>query len=867
MNMSSPFHSHADRLFVLGGLVDDHFSLADGQLVPPDVFLHQHLREAGFDQVMFISHRSVYFLDAESRKGIMGRDAEGDGGRPAGKVATGLVEAPGGLRLPRPDRPATSVATAPTSPEPDRERWSFRGLQESAELAELLRVVLRRSTPRTAVIFYSDTYQLEQNAGRTPEMAQLRQVLLTDFLADTGPANRNCVIFRFPGRSTAELVAGLSERMAMGWLLGLDDRGRPIGKARLLRLGGPHRDEIRDLVDRGRLLAGLDVDWERRGRIETDLAAWARSEAVPLKAIGGWLRHQKRLDQSALAAFTGRPLELSAAEQLETMVGLDPIKEELEKIREAQRNRDRPSAVTAPTTRAAPARLVPRPTAVERNLHVALRGSPGTGKTSVARLLGEIYRELGLLPLGHCVKVTRKDLVAGYLGQSALRTQDAIERALGGVLFIDEAYSLMQGDNDTFGQEVIDTLVEAMSDLEGRFALVIAGYPDDIDRFLGTNEGLPRRLQRVWTLPDYGPQELHAIMERMVAGHPDGLSFSTELEELLPRIFRAVHGSRGRGFGNAGEVKKMVDEMADSALAQGRRDLQPGDLPRRHRWTLSVEPVAEGGVLADLDQLIGLHAVKRDLRARFDLLETERRRRGPEATIAPGHCLFVGNPGTGKTTVAHLMGRQLYHMGLVRQPEVRRTTAMELIRGYQGQSENETREFLRGGLGGVIFIDEAHQLAPAGRGQHNYGTQVLKVLVPFVEDHRDECCVVLAGYPEPMEKLLAVDTGLAGRFPARLRFDDYTDAEMVAIFERFCRSYGDRPLDLAPGFRSRLRTLCSELRRERGEHFANARDARNLFEQSLARQATRLQALEQAGDDELYLLRLEDLGRSNGRHS
>jgi len=193
---------------------------------------------------------------------------------------------------------------------------------------------------------------------------------------------------------------------------------------------------------------------------------------------------------------------------------------------------------------------------VETSPHLVFVGNPGTGKTTVARLVGEIYRSLGLINSGHLIEASRADLVAAYLGQTAIKTEAICKRALGGVLFIDEAYSLTNGRDD-YGIEAIDALTAFMENHRGEFAVVVAGYPQEMKRFMDSNQGLKSRFDLTIEFPDYSDQELEEIFNIYI--NSNDYFLTVDAREKLRKVIQSW--PKQRGFGNARDVRKLFHDV------------------------------------------------------------------------------------------------------------------------------------------------------------------------------------------------------------------------------------------------------------------------------------------------------------------
>lgn len=258
----------------------------------------------------------------------------------------------------------------------------------------------------------------------------------------------------------------------------------------------------------------------------------------------------------------------------------------------------------------------------------------------------------------------------------------------------------------------------------------------------------------------------------------------------------------------------------------------------------------------ELNSLIGLMSVKKELNSliNFVKLQQLRKQKGLKMPAISLHMVYTGNPGTGKTTVARLISRILYELGYLSKGHIIETNRAGLVAGYLGQTALKTEEIVKQAIGGVLFIDEAYTLA----SDDEYGQEAIDTLLKLMEDYRDNIVVIVAGYPKLMEKFIDSNPGLASRFNRYIKFEDYTCAELLEIFEYICSNSSYK---LSTDGREHLIKHINKLLANKDDTFGNARTIRNIFEKSIMFQANRVMALKTYDDLELSLITNADIMR------
>ena len=480
-------------------------------------------------------------------------------------------------------------------------------------------------------------------------------------------------------------------------------------------------------------------------------------------------------------------------------------------------------------------------------MHSLFLGSPGTGKTTVARLLGQALFRAGAIPTDTFVEVSgRADLVGDTIGSSAKLTHAVLERARGGVLFIDEAYTLYKSHANQFAEEAVDTILTFMENHRDEIVVVFAGYAEQMQDLLEMNPGLKSRVTNRFDFEDYTPAEVAEI------GYRELLAGDHTVDEQLYRRLVATAYQRSAEGGN-GRWARNVNQELVAILAERVVETAPDAVDISHISDEDLYALVGGGsedsgdrveeLLGELDAMVGLAPVKEWVRRLVNRARVERRRMERDGTTSRPtyHMVFAGNPGTGKTTVARVVAELFHNLGVLQTPTVKETDRSRLVGQFVGDTERNTTRAVDEAMGGVLFVDEAYQLYVEDFPR-DFGRQAIETLLPRLENDRDKFVAVFAGYSDEMGGFLAANSGLRSRVPLWIEFPDYSPKEVGQIVVARLSSTWDIDAE-------HVARAAAEAYAVAGDR-SNGRWARNFAEDVEAEQHEFL-ATHDVGDDEL----------------
>ena len=413
------------------------------------------------------------------------------------------------------------------------------------------------------------------------------------------------------------------------------------------------------------------------------------------------------------------------------------------------------------------------------NMHMIFTGNPGTGKTTIARIMAKMLFDMGVIKENKLIEVERKDLIGQYLGQTAPKTYEVIKKAMGGVLFIDEAYSLASDNKGDYGSEAIATLIKSMEDHKNELVVIFAGYKNEMDKFMDINPGITSRIGYTFDFEDYNSEELVQIFHKKIQNM--GFECLDECNEQLIKL--CTYFSRRKDFGNGRFVDKLIQEvMLKHAINEydNIKYITRSDIPLISELNNATNNNQSTDEL--LEKIIGLDKLKLKIKEFEEYVKfiKNAEKHGIKIPNQNMHMIFTGNPGTGKTTIARIMAQILFNTGIIQENKLIEVERKDLIGQYTGQTAPKTHEVIEKAMGGVLFIDEAYSLVTEGK--NDFGSEAISTLIKAMEDHKDDLIVIFAGYKKEMGQFLDNNSGIASRIGYTFEFEDYDKFQLAEIF-------------------------------------------------------------------------------------
>jgi len=430
--------------------------------------------------------------------------------------------------------------------------------------------------------------------------------------------------------------------------------------------------------------------------------------------------------------------------------------------------------------------------------HFIFTGNPGTGKTTFARKFGEILNAIGALPTGQFVEVSAKEMIGNYIGDTELNVKTTVDKAMGGVLFIDEAYAFATDDGAGFGMDAVNTLLPILENRKGEFVCILAGHTKDMDKLVRMNEGIKSRCNVTIEFPDYNPKELEQLFRMMLTRNDEDTTFTLDARanEMLPKVFERMYLRRTDTFGNARDVRNAFD----LALKRHRlRKQQPDYVENQFTYAdivgeADTHEVSVEDVMKELDGFVGMKSVKEAIRRIAQEIAVQKRliELGmAQEGLTKFNFILTGNPGTGKSTVARIFGKIFKALDVTSTDKVTEKVPKDIIGLYLNESDKLMDAAITEAMGGVLFLDEAYDLEPmdeAGRSTSSEGKKAVQTLMTRMENEAGKFVVVCAGYPKEMATFMNSNPGLKRRFSHTIHIDDYTAEELLEIYERAAKA-------------------------------------------------------------------------------
>jgi SpoVK/Ycf46/Vps4 family AAA+-type ATPase len=863
--MSSIFEtSTRHKIFLVCGHLDDMFMMGDLQKNSFRPFLNAHLKSLGFRRIVYYSgakNVGKYVLDAESAVLAIGanRQEPGKSGASAAPEKKRRILSPrarqaeeaGPAEIRQTDSAADGIPDKSVAPP----KLIYRQPKITpAEFLSEARAMMRDAEPQSALIFTFLRDFVSDRAGALQPYLELLSYLWDEY---SNLQNRNICVFLAPSLKYDDVV-GVFDRMEGGEVLKNKFFNRGVAKkSTTMEIGLPNLDEIGYLLEHLRIVGAgsgerrIAFSQREKGRIASTIL-FLSADADQREPGAGLLRDiHDRI--SGYAARSGKNVvsfsekdarrlypdsqaaaETDPLEKLRVTGGWEGVYRRIAEIlgdcgrkRRTWELKTSESAEKPEATRRLNIQWLNDRVAAGQSFgfrykipHFILKGNPGVGKTTVARLVGQIFFDAGILEKGHTVEVAAHDLVSQYVRETGIRTEECVNRALGGVLFVDDAYALIdKSEEHNHAKEAIDTLVQLLTRRDVRFCLIMAGYPEPMDELLDMNPGFRGRFsgENILTIEDYGPEVLKSIFVGVC--QKNGYGFAVK-DSDLDLFFSNMYRQRNRRtFANAREVVDLAESvMAKSGARDEDAKVVLGEdfgVSQAYFTQRDVSSIDE--IYAELDKYVGLDFIKELFEnLRLEVLDArESVLRGAKVEEYPDHYVFAGNPGTGKTTVGRMMGQFYHFMGELGGAETLFVDASELTGTHYGDAGKKVLEKLQEAIDGnrVLYIDEAYQIMDSGYAQEAIGAMMTKMT-----ENAKDFKLIFGMYSNRVAEFLKLNAGLQRRLRI-VEFPDYTPPQLLEIFVRAvkeqCCTVSDEALE-------KVGLILARMYDTRTESFGNA---------------------------------------------
>ncbi|MDR1943240.1 MAG: AAA family ATPase [Synergistaceae bacterium] len=851
-----------NKIFMIYGNLDDMFITPDLQSQGFRPFLNSYLKSLGYEQIVYYSgakNVGKFVLDDESAMIAINRNKT-----PARRQAQ--AENGSAPRRRRILNPAANRAVA----EPDQ------GAPAEGEPQGDGKNQLVYSQPKITPFEFLDDARVMMGSGDRKSAVVF--TFMQDFLTESGPmqpylelvshlwdeynssSNENICVFLAP-RLTCSDISRMFDRIQNGDTLKnkFFNQNGTVNRSACIEISLPNLDEIGYMLERLRIVGDggrrLSFARSQKHRIARAMMFLSREADRSERGLGSL-----KAIHSAVRSFMARsdsdpvPITEECVRGIYSRYKSADEPDPLEKLRDTRgweavykRINEILKDCEIKGLGAARGEKIRRQSAANERLdppaddgrrypipHFVLHGNPGVGKTTVARLIGRIFYDAGILKKGITVEAKRDDLVDAYVGGTAIKTSECVMSAQEGVLFIDDAYSLLdEGSEHNYPKEAIDTLVPIMTNPDRyRFCMIMAGYPEPMDRLLAMNAGLRSRFNaaNILTIEDYRPDLLREIFAD--ACQKKGFRFqgSGEGEENpldLDTFFTNMYNQRNRAdFGNARDVIALAGEaMLQSSVRDPasrcivRSDFGEAQKYFERRGASSIDDIYE-----ELDGYVGLDFVKEIFKnVRLEILDArECARRGVPVEQYPDHYVFAGNPGTGKTTVGRLIGKFYHMMEVLGGEETLFADASEITGSHYGDSKDKVLRLIQSAIDRncVLYIDEAYQIIDSG-----YASETIGAMMTRMTENAADFKMIFGMYSNRVEEFLALNAGLSRRLRV-INFPDYNPEQLLEIFSRSVKAQGCTVTDEA---RDRVRSVFMRMYDVRTESFGNAGEVKKLL--------------------------------------